>query len=77
MKFPWQKYITKGFQSEVDKPITDVMNLNMKANRDKIEYFFQHLTQERMDCDPDIVEYANKKLFGMWNAYCEHSKNKI
>lgn len=43
MEFKYQEHITKGFQSKNDKPITDIMKLNQKANRDKIIYFYQDL----------------------------------
>lgn len=68
MKFDYKKYITKGFQSKDDKPITDIMKLNQKANRDKIIYFYQDL----------MIDHFNtreKKEKDDWKDYDSEDEN--
>ena len=57
MTFKYQEHITKGFQSKVDKPITDVMKENKRANRDKIIYFYQDLMIEHFNAKEKKKDY--------------------
>jgi len=57
MTFKYQEHITKGFQSKVDKPITDVMKQNKKANRDKTIYFYQDLMIEHYKSKENKKDY--------------------